>query len=778
MRMSIAAGTRAILLGLALLCAVSGPPAAAQDESGMVHAAEDPSAEASDAEISEAHRRFDLYARTLSKKKRSELINLKTYSDEEWAQHERAVKAHNAACRKGDAAACLGAGRAYAEGDGVWTVPAIAYILYGEACDQGLGEACRAYASLAKTGYGYPEGGVAAAEAMLEKSCTSDDAESCADLAAELWEVDKARADAFYDKACKLGWRDACVAFGRWLIVSEAPGDYDRGLAILEGACSADAAQACHVFASELESRPDHDPAQVSGYRERACNAGHAEACSEQGRREWAGAAPLSPGHERAIGYYAKACAIEDYRCAIPRSLAALPALETACAAGQVQGCADLGRQLLLAGSPAEDPERGIDLLVAACRNGLSNACGDAAEAAGIHRGSDQALIGEMLEQGCAANDPAACLGLARSLSSEPDTPQLERAVALYRQLCDAGNAAACEAEADYAGIVAGARIPAADDLFTAPLPTDEATALRQATEIREICFSGSERFRGKTYQHFACERSEKGIGSDRARPGQAPWQALLWRPARMFGDELKPAQRVKCGGSLIAQGWILTAAHCLNDEGIDLTDPAARADYRIRLGVFNPALDEGVSYPIKRVIPHPQFNPLSRYEFDIALIEYSTVASRPGKQGAFVHPVRTISLDPLPVSQRRIIAGTPVYAFGWGWTAEQKSAATDYLQIVEMQLSSDRACAAATGFAKAFVTAAVCAKGRNNEQTCYGDSGGPLVHYGGPGGRPVLIGVVSGGEKCGTGPTKRPSQYTRVARVRDWIAAHVPGVR
>jgi secreted trypsin-like serine protease len=71
-----------------------------------------------------------------------------------------------------------------------------------------------------------------------------------------------------------------------------------------------------------------------------------------------------------------------------------------------------------------------------------------------------------------------------------------------------------------------------------------------------------------------------------------------------------------------------------------------------------------------------------------------------------------------------------------------------------------------------------LCAKGRNNEQTCFGDSGGPLVYYGDPGARPVLIGVVSAGEACGTGPTKRPSQYTRVATVRDWIARHVPGAR
>jgi 2-keto-3-deoxy-6-phosphogluconate aldolase len=63
-----------------------------------------------DAEIQRAYHSFDLLARTFTKKKRSELINLKSYTDAEWAQLERAVKTNGAACRKGDAEACLAAG--------------------------------------------------------------------------------------------------------------------------------------------------------------------------------------------------------------------------------------------------------------------------------------------------------------------------------------------------------------------------------------------------------------------------------------------------------------------------------------------------------------------------------------------------------------------------------------------------------------------------------------------------------------------------------------------
>lgn len=245
-----------------------------------------------------------------------------------------------------------------------------------------------------------------------------------------------------------------------------------------------------------------------------------------------------------------------------------------------------------------------------------------------------------------------------------------------------------------------------------------------------------------------------------------------------MFGTTLSAGQRVLCGGSLIAQSWVLTAAHCLSDEGNDLADKQARSGYRIRLGVYDPGAQEGISYPILRVIRHPQFDPRNKFAFDVALIQYDPRAPTADAARAYKNPIHTIALDAQPVGERKIAAGMPAYAFGWGWTAEQKSTATDYLQIMKLDVSTEAACTALTGFTKALSNAALCAKGKGDTQTCYGDSGGPLVYYGDRAGRPVLIGIVSAGLKCGTTASKRPSQYTRVAKVRDWIASYVPGIR
>ena len=414
-------------------------------------------------------------------------------------------------------------------------------------------------------------------------------------------------------------------------------------------------------------------------------------------------------------------------------------------------------------------------MLESSCRSGVGDACYAAAQVIDRYPGGTERKRA-LLESGCDADDPRACFELALALErGYLGTTDIERAVILYSRLCDAEFPDACASESRFSGIVPSARVASADESFIPPLPMEGSTNVSRPSVIQEICFTGSERFRGKTYVEFNCERSEKGIGSQQARPGQAPWQALLWRPAILAGNPLSEAQRVLCGGSLIAQGWVLTAAHCLTDNGTKVGD----GGHRIRLGVYNPREDDGVSYPILRTIPHPQFDPSNKYVFDIALVQYdhrAGSAARTRNRFGVANPIFSISLDPKEVSKRKITKGMTVYAYGWGWTEAKSSQSTDYLQIVKMDLSSENACTALTAFRGDLSNAALCAGGKDREQTCFGDSGGPLVYYGDPGARPILIGVVSAGKKCGT--TGRASQYTRVAKVKSWIAEYVPGIR
>ncbi len=216
-------------------------------------------------------------------------------------------------------------------------------------------------------------------------------------------------------------------------------------------------------------------------------------------------------------------------------------------------------------------------------------------------------------------------------------------------------------------------------------------------------------------------------IGGDRAEPQEFPWQVALLHP--VFGT-------IFCGGAHIGSGWILTAAHCLQNN----TD--AFVFYGSTNLVNNSARRIFASNPII----HPDWNPSTQHN-DLALIRIPADAS-----------LASVRL----ANENEEAPPTVLRVSGWGLTTEGGSISVDLLKV-EVPLVGKNICSSA--YPGSIDDTQLCA-GVTEKDSCQGDSGGPLSGW--AAGSATLVGIVSFGRGCGR--AGYPGVYTRVSYYLSWI--------
>ncbi|KAJ4436546.1 hypothetical protein ANN_16577 [Periplaneta americana] len=231
-------------------------------------------------------------------------------------------------------------------------------------------------------------------------------------------------------------------------------------------------------------------------------------------------------------------------------------------------------------------------------------------------------------------------------------------------------------------------------------------------------------------------DASSRITNGQTASRGQFPWQAAVFADNSWF-----------CGGSLISNTWVLTAAHCIGST------------YEVILGannVNNPE-SEAVIVSSSSSIIHEGYdsNTLAN---DIGLVRIPSVS-----YSTYISP---ISLVPRS-DQGNSFAGESVRVSGWGLNSDSATEITENLQYVDLTVITNQECNSVYGD---ITSGMLCVSTPGGKSTCSGDSGGPLIHS--QNGGYVQVGVVSfvSSSGCESGS---PAGFTRVTSYLDWIQSN-----
>lgn len=244
--------------------------------------------------------------------------------------------------------------------------------------------------------------------------------------------------------------------------------------------------------------------------------------------------------------------------------------------------------------------------------------------------------------------------------------------------------------------------------------------------------------------------RSPQIVDGKNASLGEFPHMAAL---GYEDGFEIKWL----CGGALISEKFVLTAAHCKSSSNYGQVKYVQLGDIKLK-GISSTAK----IYRVSRIYGHPNYVAPSTYN-DVTLLELE----KPAEISAFIKPA-CLFTNPDDEEMKKF----QMQVTGFGLT-EYGGSQSEFLQKVDLQYFDN-----CKSYYK--VDRRKLAQGINEDMqlcfgskadskdACSGDSGGPLQYFDFSVFLYRVVGLVSFGSGCGT--PGFPSIYTRVSNYVSWI--------
>jgi len=238
-------------------------------------------------------------------------------------------------------------------------------------------------------------------------------------------------------------------------------------------------------------------------------------------------------------------------------------------------------------------------------------------------------------------------------------------------------------------------------------------------------------------------------LGGEPINIEEVPWQVALG-----VLDE-DGSFSLKCGGSIINEEWIVTAAHCDNVNAGDFVHAGTS---------IAGDLTQGFLVEIAEVIRHPNFvlGNHATVGYDVAVYRLQEPLCFDGDK---VQPIEIAN------SSYTLDIGTPIQHTGYSSTY------TNSNQLLEVDIphidntTANSFSCSNTSFNLNSTMLAAAASGKAHSS---GDSGGPAVHYS-PQGIPTLVGAISWVDICQFGSSDlHLSVSANLIELSDWVNASI----